>query len=153
MHGGGHAWQGEHVWQGRHVWQGACVAGGVHGREACMVGGMHGRRACMVGGHAWQGGVHGRGQAWQEAGHACPPPPLWQILRDMVNERAVLILLECILVYIKLLHSEKMHFNMTFSIRMNRASDVQIFSRFRHLKTIRNVLGSLQHIAGTVLCN
>ena len=53
-------------------------------------GGVHGRGACMAGGHAWQGvcvagGVHGGGCAWQ-------------ILRDTVNERAVCILLECILV-------------------------------------------------------
>ena len=45
---------------------------------ACMQGGMHGRR-CVVG------------------GHACTPLPR-QILRDTVNERAVRILLECILV-------------------------------------------------------
>ena len=44
---------------------------------------MHG------GGHAW-GGVGVRG-----GGHA------WQILRDMVNERVVRILLECILVNFK----------------------------------------------------
>ena len=29
---------------------------------------------------------------------ACMPPPPWQILRDAVNERAVRILLECIVV-------------------------------------------------------
>ena len=47
----------------------------------------------MAGGHAWQGG-----HVWQggmhDGGHA------WQILRDTVNERAVRILLECILVVI-----------------------------------------------------
>ena len=87
-----------------------CVAGGcVRGR-----GGMHGRGlcgrgyvwqgACVAGGHAWQGCV------WQGAcmvgvcmagGHAR------QILRDMVNERAVCILLECILVPIFLLNFTK----------------------------------------------
>ena len=36
--------------------------------------------------------VVGRGHAW----HTCPP---WQILWDMVNELAVRILLECILVW------------------------------------------------------
>ena len=53
--------------------------------------------ACVVGGHVWQGGVHGRGAcvAGGHVWHACPP---WQILRDTVNERAVYILLECILV-------------------------------------------------------
>ena len=56
------------------------MVGGVHGRKACvargacMVGGMHGRGTCMTGGRAWQ------------------------ILQDTVNERAVRILLECILV-------------------------------------------------------
>ena len=62
-----------------HAWQGVCMAGGVHCRGACMAGGMHGR------GHAWRGPCMARGH-------------VWQILRDMVNERAVRILLECILV-------------------------------------------------------
>ena len=62
---------------GGHAWQ-----GGVRGGGACDTGrGMHGRGACVEGGHAWQG----------EGEHA------WQILRDTVNERAVRILLECIL--------------------------------------------------------
>ena len=51
-------------------------------------GGMHGRGHVWWGGHAWQGGVHGR----------APMPPSPQILRDTVNERAVRILLERILV-------------------------------------------------------
>ena len=51
---------------------GACVAGGC----ACL------GRACMAGGHAC---------------HARPR----HILRDTVNERAVRILLECILVLVK----------------------------------------------------
>ena len=89
-----------------HVWEGVCMVGGMSGmgacvvgvcvwhRGACMVGGMHGRGMFMV------GGMCGRGCAWQ--GHAwwgacvrCTPQ---QILRDTVNERAVRILLECILV-------------------------------------------------------
>ena len=57
-----------------------------------MVGGMHGRGACMAGGHAWQGGMHGRGRAWQ--GCVRGRGVAWH----MVNERAVRILLECILV-------------------------------------------------------
>ena len=61
------------------------MAGGVHGRGCawqgvCMAGGMCGM------GHAWQGACMAEGCAWQ-------------ILRDMVNEQAVCILLECILVY------------------------------------------------------
>ena len=43
-------------------------------------------------GHVWHGVVHGSRCAWQGGWHA------WQILRDTVNERAVRILLECILV-------------------------------------------------------
>ena len=49
--------------------------GGVHGRGGYVWWGV-----CMAGGHAWQGGH------------------VWQILRNTVNERAVRILLECILV-------------------------------------------------------
>ena len=56
-----------------------CPQGG-----ACMAGGM-----CMAG-----GGVHGWG-AW----HACPSRQILR-LRHTVNERAVRILLECILVYV-----------------------------------------------------
>ena len=67
---------------GGHAWQGACMAGG----------GAWG--ACMEGGHVWQGacmagGVHGK--------HA--PPTDTTRYGDMVNERAVRILLECIFVY------------------------------------------------------
>ena len=74
--------------------------GGMHGGGgcawwgACMVG-----RTCMTGGHAWQGGVMhggvGGGQVCMVGGHA------WQVLRDTVNERAVRILLECILVFMQ----------------------------------------------------
>ena len=78
---------------GGHAWQGACVVGGMHGGGVWW--GVHGRGHAMAGGvcgggNAWQGGVHGRG-------HASHTPP-WQILRDTVNEWAVRILLECILV-------------------------------------------------------
>ena len=73
MCGKGHAWQGVE---------------GVHGRGACMVG------ACIAGG----GGMHGRGCAWQ-VGCAWQDCAAWQILRDVVNERVVHILLECILVF------------------------------------------------------
>ena len=103
MHGRGHAWQGRHAWWGGGKHGGrACVAGGMHGsgehawQGACVAGGMHGgghvwcRGMCMAGGHAWQ-----RGHAWWGGGLACVP---WQIPWDMVNERAVRILLECILV-------------------------------------------------------
>ena len=81
--GGGHAWQG-----------GLHGRGGIHGsgaymegEGACMVGGMHGK-----GGHAWQGG------ACVAGGGVCGGGRAWQILWDTVNERAVRILLECILV-------------------------------------------------------
>ena len=64
---------------------GACMAGGMHG------GGMHG------GGCAWQGACVAGGCAWQGAcmvGVSMPQQILW----DTVNEQAVCILLECILV-------------------------------------------------------
>ena len=61
---------------------------------ACMVAGgcawLSG--ACMAGGHVWLGGVHGCG------GHAWLPGGVHMIQQDTVNERAVRILLECILV-------------------------------------------------------
>ena len=59
---------------------GACMAGGVHGRGACMAGGHAWKGACMVGGVHGRGGLHGR------------------YYELTVNERAVRILLECILV-------------------------------------------------------
>ena len=67
------------------------MAGGMHGRGCAWQGGdMHGREGtCMAGGHVMQGAcMHGRGVCM--AG-GC----VWH----MVNERAVCILLECILVY------------------------------------------------------
>ena len=70
---------------------------GVCGRGACVAGdvcsrGMHCR------GHAWQGMCVVGGHAWQGCVYVARMPPC-QILRDTVNERAVCILLECILVY------------------------------------------------------
>ena len=71
---------------------GACVAGGMHGRGCkwqgvCMVGrhGFHDvwQGACMAGGMHGMGGVH-----------------VWQERRPL--QRTVLILLECILVYIRI---------------------------------------------------
>ena len=82
MHGKGHAWQGGMCVAGGHVWQ-----EDMYGR-GCAWQGAH---VCL--GDAWHGGMHGRGHAW----HAPPPN---QILRDAVNERAVRILLECILVFL-----------------------------------------------------
>ena len=83
---GGHAWPGDmngqgacmargHAWQGGE-WPGACMAWG-----ACM-GGVHG------GGHVWQGDVRDM---------YAPPPGQILWLQHTVNERAVRILLECIL--------------------------------------------------------
>ena len=84
----------------------------MHGRGACMVGdmwgGMHGSGhvggACMAGegscmageGHVWQGACVA-GEMYMVGGmHGTYTPQ--QILQDMVNEREVRILLECILV-------------------------------------------------------
>ena len=79
---GGHVWHWGHVWSGGgvHASQVACVMGGMCSGVACMAGGM------CDGGLVWWGGMH--------AMHAPP----WQILQDTVNEWAVRILLECILV-------------------------------------------------------
>ena len=98
MHGRGVCGRGC-AWQGGHAWQGACmaegVAEGVYGR-GCMRG-----RGCVAGGHVWQervcmaGGMCCRGACMAGGMHGMHAP---QILRDMVNERAVRILLECILV-------------------------------------------------------
>ena len=82
--------------------QGVAGGGGMRGREACVMGSMRGGEACMERGCAWQGtcmeggwggGDHAlqEGCAWQEGGHA-------QRGVDVVNVRAVHILLECILV-------------------------------------------------------
>ena len=85
---GGHACLPGACMVGGHAW----LLGGGHGwwgEGACMVAGT----ACVVaGGHAWLwGSVHGcRGHAWLLG--VC-----W-IRRDTVNEWAVRILLECILV-------------------------------------------------------
>ena len=88
---------------GGHAW----LPGGMHGcREVCGCGG-----ACMVGGHAWLlGGMHGcqgvhgcRGHVWLPGGCAWLPGGMRGIRRDTVNERAVRILLECILVLNKVL--------------------------------------------------
>ena len=101
MHGRGTCMAGGHVWQrvwmvGGHAWWGACMVGGMHGR-----GGVHGKVAGVAGGHAWkgacmEGGMHGR--AVHGRGHMHMHASPWQIPRDMVNEWAVCILLECILV-------------------------------------------------------
>ena len=67
------------------------------------------RRLCFYmcrlshGGHVWQGGMHGGGREWQGVcmvGGMCAMHVPRQILklRHTVNERAVRILLECILV-------------------------------------------------------
>ena len=74
---GGHAWlRGDVHGCGGCAWLwGACIVGGEGGMHGCREG------ACMVaGGHAW---------LW---GDMCG------ICRDTVNERAVRILLECILI-------------------------------------------------------
>ena len=111
---GGACVVGRGVFGGVCGWWEACVVGGGH---VWLVGGMHGCQGvcmvaggCVVGrGHAWfAGGVHGwlrgmhgcwgacvvagRGHAWLRGGG------VHRIRRDTVNERAVRILLECILV-------------------------------------------------------
>ena len=89
---------------------GGCVWllwGGMHGCSRGHVwllwGGMH---CCSPGGHAWfLGSMHGCswGACMVAPGGACMVAPggrVWDMMRygDMINERAVRILLECILV-------------------------------------------------------
>ena len=76
---------------GMHGWGCAWLLGGMHGcwGHVWLLGGMHGCwGTCVVaGGHAWlPGGMHGCQGGMR------------RIRRDTVNERAVRILLECILV-------------------------------------------------------
>ena len=60
---------------------------------------VHRGGACMVAGGVWLGGVHGCWGACMVArGHAWLPGGMHRIRQDTVNERAVRILLECILV-------------------------------------------------------
>ena len=90
-------------------------------RGTCMVapGGMHG----CSGGHAWL--LWGEGHAWLLLGgmHGCSGGHVWLLLGgghawdtmrygDTINERAVLILLECILVIVKI------HFALPFASRV-----------------------------------
>ena len=92
---GGPAWllQGVCVAPGGHVWllPGACM---VAPWGVCMV--APGGHVWLLGGHVWllQGGMRGcsggGGRAWDTTRYG-----------DMVNERAVRILLECILVFFK----------------------------------------------------
>ena len=91
---------------------GVCmVAGG-----ACMVvGGVRGcRGVCMVAGGvcmASRGCVWLQGGAWLQRGHAWLWGSVRRIRRDTVNERAVCILLECILVFeMHSVTSEKSYF-------------------------------------------
>ena len=81
MHGWGHVWQGvcvaDGAWQGGHAWWGeACVVGVCVAGEVCVAGDIHGRGACVA------EGMCGRGYVWYT-----------------VNEWAVHILLECIVVF------------------------------------------------------
>ena len=121
VHGGGHAGLRGHAWLqgacvvvGGHAWLwGPCmVAGGVHScrGHAWLWGGMHGGGgACVVVGDM-RGcrGVHGcegacvvaGGHAWWRGSMCGGRGDVHGIQRDTVNERAVHILLECILVHI-----------------------------------------------------
>ena len=102
MHGQRVCVAGGHVWWG-HVWQGAYMVGGHVWPGACMVGGVCGRGACVAGGHAWPGG---QGDAWRGVcmTHMPPAPGQTLRLRHTVNERALRIILECILVVKYKLH-------------------------------------------------
>ena len=111
--GGGHAW----LPRGKHGCQGVCiVAGGVcmvvGGGHAWLPGGVH---RCQGGMHGCRGGVHGCGGmhgcrgACVVVGGLCGCRGACRIRRDTVNERAVRILLECILVWTLKLFSRKLN--------------------------------------------
>ena len=118
----GHAWLGGMCgcWGCAWLWGACMVTRGMHGCRGCawLLGGVHGcRGACMVarglgvwllgghawllggmcgkGGHAWRKGVHGEERAYMVKGGCA-----WDTTRygNTINERAVRILLECILV-------------------------------------------------------
>ena len=119
-----------------HGCSGACVValGGVHGcsREACMValggvwlllGGMHGGSggACMVapGGCTWL--LLGGGHAWDMMRYG-----------DTINEWAVRILLECILVYFNF---RKRSFEMSLQFRTTCIGFGPFMNKKGNLKT------------------
>ena len=131
MHGREGCMAGGACVAGGHAWWGvACVEGGVHGRGVCMAGGCAWQGVCMAGGHvcwgvhgrghAWQGvcmagGMHARGHAWWGGMHATHTHPQALQLWNMVNEQAVHILLECILV--------SLAFDTTFLLEIDIISD------------------------------
>ena len=104
--GGVHGcWGGGHAWLRGHAW----LLGGVHGCwGACMVAGgdMHGCwGACVVKGECMvKGGMCGKGGVCMVAKGGCVAKGghVWDTTKygDTINERAVRILLECILVHL-----------------------------------------------------
>ena len=89
---------------GKVLFSQACVKNSVHrgwGGVCSWQGGVHGTGVCVCG--TGGGHVSHRGHAWHEGacmtGGACDIHAPQQLLRDTVNERAVRILLECILVH------------------------------------------------------
>ena len=99
MHAGGVCLEGMHALWGVHGW------GVVHGWGACVVkgamrgeGGMHGKGGCVGKGACMVRGACMAKGACVAKGGTCMVfmPPLYEI--RPVNARAVLILLECILV-------------------------------------------------------
>ena len=99
---------------GECAWRGACMAVGA----SVAVGCMHGRgHVWQWGQHAWQGGMCGSGgdqHAWQGGmcgmvhGMHATPQQISQDTVNSVNEWAVRILLECILVtFILVVHESR----------------------------------------------
>ena len=142
---GGHAWLqgGMHGCWGACVVVGAClVGGGMHGCRGCawLQGGMHGCwGACMVGGCAWLwgcvwlpgacvvgeacvvagGGACMVGGCVVAGGHAWLLGGVRRIRRDTVNERAIRILLECILVKHFFSCLTKLHYGFKTGLHLN----------------------------------
>ena len=72
-----------------------CGRGHVHGKGACVVGVCVWQRE----GHSWWGACVAGGHVWWGVCMAHIPPADTTRYGDTVNERAVCILLECILVF------------------------------------------------------
>ena len=86
---------GLHLWRGVYI-QGVCIQGGLHLGVVCIMGVSASREGGLhpEGGLYPGGSVSGGGVCIQGVGQTPPH----RILRDTVNEQAIRILLECILV-------------------------------------------------------
>ena len=78
------------------------------------------------GGCAWQGACVAGGHAWR-AVHGMHTPQ--QILRDTVNERAVRILLECILLQMSFYNVTRKHVDYIHDVTVSRIENSVLLMR------------------------